>query len=88
MPEYQDLVDELNKSGVSISDIEKLFKTVANSDNWISAFVEVAQTGRRIGVRMTRQNKSPTDEQLHRILSGYPFDKEQIRLVVQNVASA
>lgn len=88
MPEYQDLLSELSKSGVEISAVDVLTKTVERSDNWTAAFVEMSMTGRRLGVRLTRPDKNPTDAELDHILSGYPFDHSQRRLVVQNVASA
>lgn len=84
MPDYQDFIDELQEAGGSIGAVEKLSQTIARSDNRQAAFVEVAQTGRRIGVSLTREHQ-PTDERLDQILQGYPFGRTQRRLVIQNV---
>lgn len=83
MPELQDLMDQLTDAGVQFSSVDKITQFVSLSDNWTSAFVELAVTGRRLGVRMTRAPRSPTDEALHHILRGYPFDREQRSLVVR-----
>lgn len=88
MPEYQDLLSELSKSGVKITAVDVLTKTIESSDNWTTTFVEMSLTGQRLGVRLTRPDKGPTDADLDHILSGYPFDLAQRRLVVQNVTSA
>jgi hypothetical protein len=87
MPEYQDLVNELHLAGVSISSLDKLTQTVERSDDWVAAFSEMALTGRRQGVTLTRQGKASTDANLQRILSGYPFTREQTAAVIQNVAA-
>ena len=84
--EYQELIDELQKAGVSIGAVERLSQTIAASDNWPAAFVEVTKTGRRIGVSLMREHQ-PTDERLDQILQGYPFGRTQRRLVIQNVIS-
>lgn len=67
MPEFQDLIEELKSAGVSIHAIEKLSQSVTLSDNWTTAFVEIAMTGRRIGVSLTRAIEL-TDERLDQIL--------------------
>lgn len=85
MPNFEDLLDELIGAGVRISAAAKLAEVVSLSDNWIAAFVEVSRTGRRIGVTMTRRSAVPTDQVLQQILGGYPFDREQRDLVVQNI---
>lgn len=87
MPEYQDLLDELHLAGVSITAVEKLTQTVVRSDDWVAAFSEMALTGRRQGVNLTRRGQAPSDAILQRILSGYPFTREQMAAVVQNVVA-
>lgn len=87
MPDYTDLLDELDQAGVSISSLERLTQTVDQSDDWVAAFTDMVTIGRRTGVRFTRTKTSTSDAKLDHIFRGYPFSALQRSQCIRSMAS-
>ncbi len=88
MPDFQDFIDQLRAVGVHVDGEDQLDaeQAAAGSRGWVAVVTELALNGRKRGVRFVRaQAVQPTDEQLQRIVRGYPFSDQQARTFIRNV---
>lgn len=86
MPSVKDLIDELERAGVTIpSGRDKLLAAEADP-RWTIALTDMVVRGPQEGIALYRTSMTaPTNEGLYRILLGYAFDEEQRQTWLNNL---
>lgn len=86
MPDFQDFIAEIDKAGIIIEGRDQFIKKAETAQDWLDAVTSMALTGRYDSIRLVRTAEdSPSDEEIGRILRGYPFHPGQRDLIIQNV---
>lgn len=86
MPDFQDFIAEFDKAGIIIEGRDKFIDQASSAANWAEAVYKMAYVGSKDGIRFLRTaDDAPSNQEIDRILCGYPFDVNQRNAVAQNV---
>jgi hypothetical protein len=89
MSEFQDVIAQIDKAGITIEGREQFIKNAEATQDWPAAVTEMAFAGRKDGIRLIRKaDDAPGNQQIDQILRGNPFTFEQRDLITQNVITA
>ena len=81
------LFEELKQYGIFIKSPDSMAEKLRASDDWKEEFVTLVQTGRWIGIRLTKKLKAPiTADILQTILVRNGFNNEQAQTTSYNVS--
>lgn len=86
MPEFQDFIAQIDKAGIVIEGRDLFIKNAEAAQDWPAAVTKMSCVGVKDGIQLTRKaDGAPSNQDVDRILCGYPFTPEQRGWVVQNV---
>lgn len=88
MRDFDKFIGQIKDAGIIVNGESVVRASLASHTNWTACAASLAITGRMLGVQFHRRVAGePTNDRLHSILLGYPFNFDERAAFIRNVVN-